>query len=334
MRSRPSMVTKTARCAHAHMLIPLVAQQLLVFLGLLWMNGFDELLGFKNALREFCERLQKHQLRDGLKSGDGVEIFAAQPRAGTIHTLHQVLRATTPVGCKTLGARHAFAQRLELVGQRVELRAWNDVRARDLHARPETSDKPPVPRDDDKRPVRGVIQGKCNALGGRRNVHALEQEANELVVAIQIESEFGLLARDAVESCEKVRGVTHGCLKRSRSPCAVGRQSTGVVRWRVDWTSSGRPRPCPTVLRWVIAADVASLHDAAVFDGFAVSAARAMPAGATSKNAIAYCEPARAQMNPMTIGAATSSGCRQDATALTIAGRPGRAAYARAFASG
>ena len=65
-------------------------------------------------------------------------------------------------------------------------------------------------RHDDERTRTRVVDRERHALGGRRQVHMVEDEAHGLVIAIEAERELHLLARDAIEPFQEVVRVGHG----------------------------------------------------------------------------------------------------------------------------
>lgn len=102
---------------------------------------------------------------------------------------------------------HCLPEPGNLARDRVELRARDHGKIAGAHATAETRDEMTAARDHQKRALRGIVDRDRHALRALRQLGRVEHGAEELGIAVELQSEIHVAAREAIEARQEVLGV-------------------------------------------------------------------------------------------------------------------------------
>ena len=95
--------------------------------------------------------------------------------------------------------------------------ARDDGKIAGPHATAEIRDEVAAARDDQGRALRGIVDRDRHALRAVRQLRCVEHGAEEIGVAVELQREIHVAAREAIEARQEVLGVQHARLVLART---------------------------------------------------------------------------------------------------------------------
>jgi hypothetical protein len=133
-----------------------------------------------------------------LPGRDGEEVLPAH-RVGRDEQSPQQARVPS-LSTELVREVHPLPEPDDLPGDRVELAALHDGKIPGPHAPTEARDEVAAARDDQERALHGIVERDRHPLDALRQRGGVEHSAEQLRVAVELEREIHLAARQAIEA--------------------------------------------------------------------------------------------------------------------------------------